>query len=45
MTMTDETNEPRSAEQEAVDQLVEAGLLDRDGVGAASAPGHAEAGS
>ena len=28
MTMTDETNEPRSAEQEAVDQLVEAGLLD-----------------
>jgi putative transposase len=28
MTMTDKTNEPRSAEQEAVDQLVEAGLLD-----------------
>lgn len=28
MTMTDETNEPRSAEQEAVNQLVEAGLLD-----------------
>ena len=26
-------------------ELVEAGLLDRDGVGAASAPGHAEAGS